>query len=118
MLPAHGLRFEDTRFWVTHRHREYGPFDYEWSKDLYGLELVYRGRKFGEYCSEHEIFADLKEFKLPTRVVEVGSIVMGCVLFGVLNGLSQPERRELLIERLKSMGYPKFADFDDEFEAD
>src|SRR5262245_31833571 len=83
--PTHGLRFADTCFWVTHRRREYGPFDYEWSKDLNGVELTYAGQKFGEYCSDAEIFADLKEFQLPTSVVEVGSIVIGCIVFGLLN---------------------------------
>ena len=28
---THGIRFEGTRFWVLHRRREFGPFDYEWS---------------------------------------------------------------------------------------
>jgi len=106
------LRFEGTRFWVTHRRRSFGPFDYEWSKDFCGVELTYRGRKFGEYCSTDEIFADLKEFELPTTVVEVSSIVLGCVIFGVLNGLNEAERRSLLIERLTSSGYAKFADLD------
>ena len=91
-----------------HRRREYGPFDYEWSKDFCGVELAYAGRKFGEYCSRDEIFADLKEFKLPMRVVEVGSIVLGCIVYGVLNGLSQPERDKLLIDRLQSSGHERF----------
>ena len=97
-----------TRFWVTHRRREYGPFDYEWSKDFCGIELVYSGHKFGEYVSTEEIFADLKEFALPLTVVEVSSIVLGCVIYGVLNGLTEAERARLLVERLTAAGHAKF----------
>lgn len=111
MLPTHGLRFADTRFWVTHRRREYGPFDYEWSKDFGGIELMYAGRKFGEYCSDEEIFADLKEFQLPTSVKEVGSIVLGCIVYGLLNGYSVEQREALLTRRLQTMGHGKFVDF-------
>src|ERR1043165_9080113 len=110
VLPTHGLRFSDTRFWVTHRRREYGPFDYEWSKDFCGIELTFAGRKFGEYCSDNEIFADLKEFQLPTSVMEVGSIVIGCIVYGVLNGLGDEERVQLLVRRLEASGHGKFAD--------
>jgi hypothetical protein len=106
------LRFSGTRFWVTHRRREYGPFDYEWSKDFCGIELVYRGKKFGEYVSAEEIFADLKEFALPTTVVEVSSIVLGCVIYGVLNGLNEAERNQLLIDRLKAAGHEKFSEIE------
>lgn len=94
-----------------HRRREYGPFDYEWSKDLGGIELMYAGQKFGEYCSDDEIFADLKEFQLPMSVVEVGSIVIGCIVFGLLNGLSEAQRTALVAQRLQSLGYGKFIDF-------
>ena len=38
MAGAHGVRFDGTRFWVVHRRREFGPFDYEWSGDLDGIE--------------------------------------------------------------------------------
>ena len=65
VTAASGLRFEGTAFWVRHRHREYGPFDYEWSRDLGGVELIYGREKFGEFCSADEIYADLKEFHLP-----------------------------------------------------
>ena len=108
MPPSCGLRFEGTSFWVTHRRREYGPFDYDWSKDFCGIELLYLGRKFGEYCSAEEIFADLKQFKLPMRVVEVASIVLGSILFGLLNGLSAREKHLDLINRLHQHGLAKF----------
>ena len=70
--------------------------------------MLYDGQKFGEYCSVDEIFADLTPYRLPMSVVRVTSIVMGCVLFGVLNGLREPERLELLHQRLRELGYEQF----------
>lgn len=107
--PSCGLRFHGTRFWVIHRRREYGPFDYEWSKDFEGIELMYLEQKFGEYCSAEEIFADLKQFRLPMRVVEVTSVVMGSVLYGLLNGLNAEEKREDLVGRLTEFGFERFS---------
>jgi hypothetical protein len=101
--------FEGSRFWVTHRRRDYGPFDYEWSQDFAGVELIYAGKKFGEYCSKDEIFADLKEFRLPTAVVEVATIVLGCLLFGVLNGMPEADRRQFISDQLIAGGYERFA---------
>lgn len=98
--PSKGLRFEDTRFWVIHRRKEYGPFDYEWTPDLRGIELHYRGKKFGEICSIHEIFADMKSFGLPMRVVEVACVVLGSNLLGITSGYSSLERKALLQEIL------------------
>ena len=106
---SNGLRFSGSRFWVVHRRREYGPFDYEWSSDFSGIELHYLGEKFGEYCSDEEIFADLKPFKLPMRVVEVSSVVLGATLFGLLNGLSECEKRDNLLQRLHEHGMDRFA---------
>ena len=105
----HGLRFQGTKFWIRHRRREYGPFDYEWSSDLRGVELMYRGEKFGEYCSPGELFADLKPARLPRTVVAVGSIVLGCIILGILNGLDPAARRELIETRLRETGYERFA---------
>ena len=70
--------------------------------------MLYDGQKFGEYCSVDEIFADLKPFHLPMSVVRVTSIVMGCVLFGVLNGLRETERNRMLDNRLRELGYEQF----------
>lgn len=108
MSTSHGLRFDDTRFWVIHRRTEYGPFDYEWSQDLCGIELTFRGTKFGEVCGEHEIFADMKEFRLPRRVVQVASVVFGSVLHGILHGLNQQERTRHLKTVLKTHGCADF----------
>jgi hypothetical protein len=104
-----GLRFEGTAFWVRHRNEEYGPFDYEWSQDLSGIEMTYRRQKFGEFCSADEIFADLKEFSLPMRVVEVSSIISGTIVYGILHGFSDKEKREMMKEQLKNNGLERFA---------
>ena len=109
MKDSIGLRFQGTKFWVTHRRREHGPFDYEWSKDFNGIELLYCGQKFGEYCSCEEIYADLKEFKLPMRVVDVTCVVMGSVLFGLLNGLNSDEKERDMFNRLCEHGYEEYA---------
>jgi hypothetical protein len=118
---SHGILLDGSRFWVKHRRRVYGPFDYEWSADFRGVEMHYDGQKFGEYCSRDEIFADLTPYRLPMSVVRVTSIVMGCVLFCVLNGLRESERVQLLTDRLREMGYDQFIPdtdskaFDDSF---
>jgi hypothetical protein len=106
---SHGIQLEGSRFWVKHRRRVYGPFDYEWNSDFCGVEMLYDGQKFGEYCSVDEIFADLKPFRLPMSVVRVTSIVMGCVLFAVLNGLRESERNQLLVDRLRELGLEQFS---------
>lgn len=107
-LPLRGLRVEGTRFWVIHRRREFGPFDYEWNHDLGGLVMLYQGQRFGEVCSPEEFFADLKEFQLPMSVVNVATLTLGCVLYGILSGLSPLQRRELLRTRLTEHGYADF----------
>lgn len=109
MTNSHAVEIDGSRFWVIHRRQKYGPFDYEWSPDFRGVELLYDGNKFGEYCSIEELFADLKPYGLPMSVVAVTSIVMGCVLFGVFHGLREPERRDLVALRLREHGFDRFA---------
>ncbi len=109
MPTSHGLRFEDTRFWVVHRRREYGPFDYEWSRDLGGIEMVYQGEKFGEFCGADSICADLKPYRLPMTVVNVASIVLGCVIQGIVTGSNSRERSDQLVEHLNASGYGRFS---------
>lgn len=108
MDVSHAVQIDGSRFWVIHRRRKYGPFDYEWSYDFQGVELLYDGIKFGEYCSVEELFADLKPFGLPMSVVSVTSIVMGCVLLGIFQGLRESERRDLVADRLKEHGFDRF----------
>lgn len=75
---------------------------------------MYAGQKFGEYVSDAEIFADLKEFALPATVVEVSSVVLGCIVYAVLNGLNETARRGLIKSRLEAAGYEKYAQAIDE----
>jgi hypothetical protein len=107
---ASGIRFEGTAFWVRHRHREYGPFDYEWARDLSGIELLYQRSKFGEYCSVDEVCADLREFKLPMRVVEVSSIVCGTIIGAILSGMQTDARYALVRQHLNDRGLDRFAE--------
>ena len=107
-LPAKGMRWEGSCFWVIYRRREFGPFDYEWSHDLRGLTLLYAGSKFGEICNEHQFFADLKEFGLPLCVTEVASLTLGCISYCVFHGLSEPERERLIAYRLTEHGYQQY----------
>ncbi|WP_437186588.1 hypothetical protein SH668x_003744 [Planctomicrobium sp. SH668] len=109
MIPTHGIRFDQTQFWITHRRREYGPFDYDWSPDMQGLELLYQGIKFGEVCTEGELFADMREFRLPLRVVEVACVVMGCIVMGVGGGFSEEERKGILVDTLHEFDCGRFA---------
>lgn len=91
-----------------HRRREYGPFDYEWSRDLGGIEMLYRGEKFGEFCGRDAMTADLKEYRLPMTVVEVASIVLGCIIQGIVSGTGSQQRNDNLIEQLQASGYERF----------
>jgi len=104
----HGIRFSGTGFYVIHRQEAYGPFDYQWSPDMDGLELHYRGQKFGEICSPSEIQADLKEFQLPQRVVQVATIVLGTLLDGMLRGLTEEERHARVWSQLTEAGCTRF----------
>jgi hypothetical protein len=97
-----------------HRRRRYGPFDYEWSKDFAGIELTFEGDKFGEYCGKEELFADLKHYQLPDAVVPVATIVIGCVVYGVLNGLRESERMQMVMSQLSERGFERFAQIERE----
>ena len=43
------------------------------------------------------------------RVVEVTSVVMGSILFGVLNGFSEEEKRGYVVDQLEQHGLGNFA---------
>ena len=107
---THGVRFLDTAFVVIHRRREYGPFDYEWSTDLHSVDLTYRGVKYGEVCSPAQLYVDLREFRLPQRVVQVAMLVTGGVLQSLRQGCT-PSERDLRIRRLLcAAGCGRFAE--------
>lgn len=94
------LRFEETAFWVVHRGKEHGPFDYQWSKDLYGIELIYAGEKFGEFVDDSQLHADLSQYKLPRKVVRVAAIALGSMVFGIRQGWNTERRLEFIQENL------------------
>ena len=67
------------------------------------------GDRVGEYCSDDEISADLKEFKLPMRVVEVTAVVCGSIIFGIIHGFSQSEKKAILLKNLQHSQLSQFA---------
>lgn len=108
-MLTNGVQFSGTRFWVVQRRIHFGPFDYEWNKDLCGIEFLYQGNKFGEYCSVDEVYADLKPFELPTNVYKVASIAIGSTVKSILGGIPTQHRQELLVQSLSNYGFEKFA---------
>ena len=78
----------DDKFWIVSRNALFGPFDYQWSGDLYGIEFNYQGQKFGEVCSDEEFFADLKPFGLPISVARVAALTAGSRRIATTFGLS------------------------------
>jgi hypothetical protein len=74
---ANEIILNDDKFWIVSRQELFGPFDYQWSGDLYGIEFTYQGQKFGEVCSEDEFYADLKPFGLPISVARVAALIAG-----------------------------------------
>ena len=102
------ILLDETAFWVATRGRCFGPFDYEWSSDLRGMELTYQGRKFGEICSREELFADLTEFRLPMSVCRVAVITAGTLAAGISDGRGTDERISGLLQSLDSFGYGRF----------
>lgn len=100
------LRFEETAFWIRHRGREYGPFDYQWSKDLHGIELIFAGDKFGEFINPQQLHADLSEYQLPSKVSKVAAIVLGSIVFGIRQGWDHPRRVEFAERNLRANADP------------
>lgn len=70
---------------------------------------MYRGQKFGEYCSSEEFFADLSEFNLPQSVYTVATIALGKYIQTILKGLSPEEQYPAIFEELIKAGYSKYA---------
>lgn len=73
------------------------------------MEMTYKGDKFGEFCSSNEFFADLKPFRIPLQVCEVGTLVLGLVMQGLLSGLTATERDSQVEQELVSRGFGQFA---------
>ncbi|MEP3481385.1 MAG: hypothetical protein ABJZ55_19240 [Fuerstiella sp.] len=97
-----------TGFRIVARGQSFGPFDYQWSLDLHGLELLYRGRKFGEICSPDSLFADLTEFQLPMSVCRVAVITLGVIVNGISTGDCMDQKVSNLLTALEQFGYSRF----------
>jgi len=98
----------DGGFWVNFRRRCYGPFDYQWSLDLRGIEFTYQGKKFGEVCSREEFYADLKPFELPMTVCRAAAIAAAIIAQGIPDGISTGTRVDQIDQLLKELDVPGF----------
>ena len=105
---ANEIILSDDKYWIVCRHELYGPFDYQWAPGMEGIELTYRGIKYGEICGMASFQADLKEFRLPLRVVQVASLTAGCLIFGLLNGLPEESRVASVQRMLRIYGWGRF----------
>jgi hypothetical protein len=88
------LRPDD--FWIVFRQRFYGPFDYQWSIDLHGIEFRFQGQKFGEFCSDDQFFAELSPFGLPQAVCSAAMLVAAHLVQGIRSGSSAADRLQAL----------------------
>lgn len=100
---------DDDTFWIVSRRELFGPFQYQWSGDLYGIELTYQGEKYGEVCSDEEFFADLKPFRLPISVSRVAALTAGVIANGIRSGSSVDERVSHLIALLQQFQLGRFS---------
>lgn len=98
----------DDKFWIVSRQELFGPFDYQWSGDLHGIEFTYQGQKFGEVCSDEEFFADLKPFRLPISVSRVAALIAGAIVVSIRTGSSIDERVAHLISLLQTHRLGRF----------
>ena len=108
MALPNEIRVSDSTFWVVHRGREFGPFDYEWSMDLRGLELTYCGEKFGEVCSNEEVYADLAPFRLPMSVCRAAIVTAGSIVVGITESRTATERLNMLRTELHKHELSRF----------
>ncbi|MCR9200844.1 MAG: hypothetical protein NXI04_19580 [Planctomycetaceae bacterium] len=106
--PRDEILIADSAFQVCSRGRIFGPFDYQWSHDLHGIELTYQGVKFGEICSDEELFADLSEFQLPISVCEVAALTAGTIAKGIVAGQCLDLRVATLVRSLEEFGFGRF----------
>ncbi len=106
---ANEIILNEDKFWIVSRNELFGPFVYQWSGDLYGIEFTYQGEKFGEVCSEDEFFADLKPFGLPISVARVVALTAGVITVSIRTGSSLDERAAHLIQLLQKFDLQRFS---------
>jgi len=107
-VPDYAVCFEQAGFWVCHRREAFGPFDYQFSPDLDGIEFLYRGEKYGECCSSEEFFADLKPYRLPSRVSQVAAVVTGTLIQCILQGIDRRDRPREIAAQLQNSGLDRY----------
>lgn len=106
---ANEIILNDDKFWIVSRQELFGPFVYQWSGDLYGIEFTYQGQKFGEVCSDEELYADLKPFGLPISVARVAALIAGAIVVSIRSGTSTDERVSHLISLLQQFDMDRFS---------
>lgn len=99
----------DTAWWIVSRCQIWGPFDYQWSTDLRGVEFTYQGTKYGEVCGRDEFFADLAPFRIPISICRVAAIVAGSTAVSISMAEGSGARRSRLAESLDKYGFGRFA---------
>ncbi len=109
-MDRSGIHFQPAGFTICHRGDHYGPFDYQFSQDLAGIEFLYRGDKFGECCNEEQFAADLSPYGLPITVCQVATIVLGTIAQDLLRGLSDVDRLARIDLELRRQGCDRYAD--------
>lgn len=102
------ILLSDSAWWIVARGQTWGPFDYQWSSDLHGIELTFEGKKFGEVCSEDEFFADLSPFRIPVSVCRVAAIVSGSLAVSIAAAEDMDRRASRLAESLERFNYCRF----------
>ena len=106
---ANEIILNDDKFWIVSRQELFGPFDYQWSGDLYGIEFTYQGQKFGEVCSDDEFYADLKPFGLPISVSRVAALMAGAIVISLRSGSSTDERVSHIVSLLETFELDRFS---------
>ena len=107
--PVNEIILCDSSWWIVSRGRTWGPFDYEWSNDLRGIELTFQGEKFGEVCSSEEFFADLARFQIPISVSRVAAVVAGSLAVSLSQAEESSARGPRLARFLDEFGFGRFA---------
>lgn len=98
----------DTAWWIVSRRQTWGPFDYQWSTDLRGVEFTFQGCKFAEVCREDEFFADLAPFRIPISICRAAAIVAGSTAISISMAEEPEARVSRLAEALAEYGFGRF----------
>ena len=106
--PGNKIVLFETKWWIVSRGQIWGPFDYQWSADLHGIEFTFQGSKFGEICSIDEFFADLTPFEIPISVCRVAAVVAGSLAVSLSLAESAKVRDSRLRNALTEFGFKRF----------